>query len=375
MKLRFGTSMAVAALAALALLMSPGDGFAQSRRASAAPAVVAAYIEEQQDVQLERAQKKIEEAVARAQRQYEKALASYDFEKLARQLEQSARTMAENARWKEQLERSLAQLETHVPEFEGHLSRALDQAVTPQILITDSGSGYLGVQISEVTAEKVKELKLSAERGVLVNLVEADSPAAKAGLKANDVIIEFNGQRVEGTVQFRRMVGETPSGRTVQLTVWREGRTQQISVQLGDRRDQLTGRVSVFGPRDFDLRMTLPRIAAVIGTPRLGISGEDLSGQLGNYFGVPEGKGVLVREVTSGSPAEKAGIKAGDVITKIDGERVTSLNEMRDKLRDKREKKTVGVTVIRKGTETSLNVELEQPKLPERRTISRRFKL
>jgi len=91
----------------------------------------------------------------------------------------------------------------------------------------DGESGWLGVGVDEVTAERAKELKLPAERGVLVTEVQADSPAAKAGLKVNDVITEFNGQRVEGTAQLRRLIRETPSGRTVQLTIWREGRTQE----------------------------------------------------------------------------------------------------------------------------------------------------
>src|SRR2546426_792502 len=92
----------------------------------------------------------------------------------------------------------------------------------------------LGVETAEVNAEKTKELKLPAERGVLLTEIVPDSPAAKAGLKANDVVTEFNGQRVEGAAQFRRLIRETPAGRTVQLTVWRDGRSQTISVTLGE---------------------------------------------------------------------------------------------------------------------------------------------
>src|SRR3989442_4247469 len=92
--------------------------------------------------------------------------------------------------------------------------------------------------------------------------------------------------------------------------------------------------------------------------PRLGMDAEDLSGQLGSYFGAPDGEGVLVRDVASGTPAEKAGLKAGDVIIKIDGERVRTVHELREKMRAKRENKTVSVSVIRKGTEMSFNVEV-----------------
>jgi serine protease Do len=232
----------------------------------------------------------------------------------------------------------------------------------------DGDSGWLGVSIEEVSAEKAKDLKLSSVHGALITEVEADSPAAKAGLKVNDIITDYNGQRVEGTAEFRRLIRETPSGRTVQLTVWRDGRSQTISATLADMGDQIHRRIEVITPKAFTFSM--PKFGGSIFSmsgrgPILGIGVQDLSGQLGSYFGAPEGEGVLVTEVNSGSPAEKAGMKAGDVITKVDGTRVRTTSDLREQLREKREKKTVSVTVLRKGTETSLNVEIEQPKLPE----------
>jgi len=206
--------------------------------------------------------------------------------------------------------------------------------------------------------------------------VEADGPAAKAGLKANDVVTEYNGQRVEGTAQFRRLIRETPAGRTVQLSVWRDGRAQKVSLQLGRFRDHFASHAHSFGPKDFNFKFELPEIGGNIllsRTPVLGISAEDLSGQLGSYFGAPDSEGILVREVKHGTPAEKAGLKAGDVITKVDGDRVRTVSDLREKLRDKRDKKTVSLSVLRKGTEMSLNIEIEQPKPPEqKKLISRR---
>ena len=111
------------------------------------------------------------------------------------------------------------------------------------------------------------------------------------------------------------------------------------------------------------------------GSPILGIDVEDVSGQLGVYFGVPEGEGVLVREVHSGSPAEKGGLNAGDVIIKVDGERVKTATDLRSKLRDKRDQKTVSVGVIRKGAEMSLKVGLELPRPPQHGHIARRVVL
>src|SRR5271163_2479937 len=105
------------------------------------------------------------------------------------------------------------------------------------VMLDDEGASWLGVESQEISSEKAKELKLPAERGVLLERIVPDSPAAKAGLKDNDVITEINGQRVEGASQFRRMIHEIPAGRSVQFTVWRDGRAQTVSVTLGKSED------------------------------------------------------------------------------------------------------------------------------------------
>jgi S1-C subfamily serine protease len=97
--------------------------------------------------------------------------------------------------------------------------------------------------------------------------------------------------------------------------------------------------------------------ATLPASPILGITAQDLSGQLGKYFGAPDGEGVLITNVESDSAAAKAGLQAGDVITKVDGDRVRTLAELRDHLRDKREVKSVALSVLRKGSEISINVE------------------
>ena len=110
------------------------------------------------------------------------------------------------------------------------------------------------------------------------------------------------------------------------------------------------------------------------GHPRLGIDAEDLNGQLGTFFGAPDGEGILVREVNPGSPAEKAGVKAGDVITSFNGERIRSVGELREKLSAKRDDKdkTVKLGVLRNKSEVSLTVELPAPAARTKRLISRR---
>lgn len=261
-----------------------------------------------------------------------------------------------------------------------------------QIITSDSGHSWLGIRMEEVTGQKAKELKLPADRGVLVSSVSEDSPAAKAGLKAGDVILEFDGQRVEGTAALARMVREVPPGRSVSLSVWREGRALSLNVEIGSRgaRRSLDRDFYFEIPELPDVAIPpIPPIPAIpsieigpmttfrmFGAPLLGIDAEDLSGQLGNYFGAPGGQGILVREVMPGSAAEKAGLKAGDVILRVDGKRVKDMAELRSALRDRVSQAGDGsdsgksapvasvaseLTLLRAGKEITVRVELQPP--------------
>jgi serine protease Do len=242
--------------------------------------------------------------------------------------------------------------------------------------LADEGGSWLGVETQEVTAEKAKELKLSAERGVVIGKVLDDSPAAKAGLKDGDVVTEVNGQRIEGAAQFRRMIREIPAGRSVQLGIWRDGRSQSITPTLGKMQENRKQFMKAM-PQVFNFRMPeMPEIAPMpdvpsfewdnggmlMGRPRLGIDAEDISGQLGGYFGAPDGEGILVREVNSGSAAEKAGMKAGDVITSLNGERIHGLAELRSKLAAAGEGKTAKLGVLRNKSALTLDVEIPAAK-------------
>jgi serine protease Do len=251
-----------------------------------------------------------------------------------------------------------------------------------------SGGGWLGVGVSEVSADKVKALKLPEERGALLGKIVPDSPASKAGLKENDVVLEINGQRVEGTEQFRRLIHEIPTGRTANLTVWRDGRSENIKVTVGK---QEAGNMRVFadGPRSFAFKMpTMPAMPDLSGLerlrtfsmvspgrPLLGIDAENLEGDFGHYFGAPDGEGVLVRGVFANSAAAKAGLKVGDVITSLNGERIRNASELREKLLSNHEGKSAKLGVVRNRSEITLSVELPEQKeeeehfLPERTNI------
>jgi C-terminal processing protease CtpA/Prc len=320
-------------------------------------------------------------------------------QKMARMEERLAETQACLA---ERLASAEERLSERVQErvLQASVRTAVEEAQDPQrrievlpepgdedtmVMLGDEGPSWLGVESQEISSEKAKELKLPAERGVLLERIVPDSPAAKAGLKDNDVITEINGQRVEGEAQFRRMIHEIPAGRSAQFTVWRDGRAQTIGVTLGKSEDRGNMWLKT-APRAFSIelpRVEIPDMPDMPGMdwsggvlagarPRLGIDAEDLSGQFGAYFGAPDGEGVLVRTVNAGSPAEKAGVKSGDVITSLNGERIRSLGDLRERLAGKREEKTVKLGVLRNKSEVSITVELPPPPSKTPRAVSRR---
>jgi S1-C subfamily serine protease len=167
-----------------------------------------------------------------------------------------------------------------------------------------------------------------------------------------------------------RLVQETPPGREVKLTITRGGSQQSVMVKTEPRKSW-TSRLGD-SPRVIELpRVDLPAIR-MPDVPRafmswrssvLGIEGESLDSQLAEFFGVKEG--VLVRSVVKGSAAEKAGLRAGDVILKIDDSRVTSPREISSAIRAAREKKTVPVQIMRERRETSLTITLDDSDAPQ----------
>jgi serine protease Do len=282
-------------------------------------------------------------------------------EAFAQQFQQGVQEKAQDAQEKVQQEQD---------KIQENIDRVFSMSPGVVVSSTDEG-GWLGVEIAEVTAEKAKDLKLPAVRGVIVDGIEPDSPAAKAGIKEKDVITQYDGQPVEGAVQFRRLIRETPPGRSITLEISRAGSLQNISVELGDRTDvyvrKMKGKMRDFGGAySFSMPNVeeLPDMPEVMDsrTPVLGINAEDLTSQLGSYFGAPNNAGVLVREVRLGTPADKAGLKAGDVITKVEGKEVRTLADLRAQLREKSNQASVNMSVLRKGSEIAVTVPIEKPR-------------
>jgi len=224
----------------------------------------------------------------------------------------------------------------------------------PRVFALPPGGSYLGIGIQEVTAERATALKLPGVAGVEITRVGMDSPAEKAGLKAGDVVLEYNGVKVEGIEQFSRLVRETPAGRDAKLGIFRNGAAQTVTVKIGQR-PAWPGLPDNFGFRFPDV----PRAFPGLRSPMLGIEAEPIDGQLAQYFGVSEG--VLVRSVMKNSAAEKGGIKAGDVILRLDDVKVTSAADITARLRGARGK-TVTVALMRDHKEISLSVEVPEPR-------------
>jgi len=247
------------------------------------------------------------------------------------------------------------------------------EALKAQVIASE-GAAWLGVTLKDVTAEKAHDLKLPGEYGAVVGSVDEDSAAAKAGVQKGDVIVEFAGERVRSAAQLRRLIRETPAGRAVSLQVIRDGQARTLTANLQSRTNEFSVQVP-------EIRIPEMNIAPNFvepfyrsfnfqfdgGRPSLGISGDELTTQLASYFGVKQGKGVLVREVVVGSAAANAGLKAGDVIVAVDGKSVATLAELRQALEIKpgEDKRKLNLTVVRDRHEQTVPVELERPGLGE----------
>ncbi|MCC7155302.1 MAG: PDZ domain-containing protein [Bryobacterales bacterium] len=240
---------------------------------------------------------------------------------------------------------------------------------TFRMLLLD-GRSFLGVGVAEIDAERSKALKLKDEYGVEVTRIEDDSPAARAGLKVNDVILEYNGQRVEGTEQFVRFVRETPAGRTVKLLVSRNGATQTIAAILAARKPKAEAYRFEFPNIEVPVP-DIPQAKMSWRSSMLGVEAESLESQLAAYFGVKEG--VLVRAVNKSTVAERAGLKAGDVLLKVDDTKVMTPRDVTSAIRAARakDKKQVSLLVMRDKHEITLNATFEDEATSEKPAIPR----
>ncbi len=226
------------------------------------------------------------------------------------------------------------------------------------------------MHVGDLTPAKVSELKLTDANGALVVGLDQDGPACKAGLKENDVIVALDGKKVEDPEQLVELISNMPGGKPATVTVWRGGRSQDIKVVLGSRRQWMALPPVHYGnafagpvpPVPPVPPIAMPDVEIQTFTPtaaRHGLMVESLSPQLAEFFGVAQGQGVLVRTVQKGSPAAIAGVKAGDVIMKVNGEVVHDIADWRRSMKSHSGK--VSLSVMRDRREQTLEMNLPGP--------------
>ena len=238
-------------------------------------------------------------------------------------------------------------------------------------------ASQIGVSIRDLNDEELKGGKTAT--GIVVEDVEADSPAMKAGFKTGDVIVEFDGERVRSARQFARLVQETVSGRSVAVAVTRAG--QRVPLNVEPR----SGGSFKFFDGTGDFSFVMPKIAPPMALKRdafpsgienllgssgqLGIAVDELSPQLSDYFGTKEG--VLVTTVRENSNASKAGVKAGDVITSLNGGTVTSAADLRRRAQrlESGDEFTLAIVRDKKPMTLKGKVEAAQPRRSLLRTV------
>ena len=219
-------------------------------------------------------------------------------------------------------------------------------------------SGYLGVGVMDVTPEIARTHGLKTAEGVLVSWVNGE-PAARAGIHENDVILEFDGQKVNSESDFTEtIVGKAP-GTKVTLTIQRGDTKQNVVAVLGTRPLGLPLTVPAPPPGLANLSPDEMRAAIAaanaVAAPRIGLEVTEMTSQLAAFFGVHQG--LLVESVDAGTPADKAGLKAGDVVTKVNGIPVTTAREVLGVIRQAGGK-NVSITAVRNKKVMTLSMEL-----------------
>lgn len=231
-------------------------------------------------------------------------------------------------------------------------------------------TSYLGVGVMDLGEEAGREIGLVDPHGIEITSVRSGSPAEKAGLRRGDYVLTYRNERVEGQEQFARLVRETPVGRVVELGTVRDGRRSALSVEIGQRETRIeTRRVMEAAEEGMDrigrelsgltfrLGDSMPRVRIASSNRRLGVELEDIEGQLAEYFGVE--RGVLVTQVREGSPADEAGLRAGDVIVGVDGRESRRSRDI-DRLLEDGSREPVSIEIVRDRSK----VDLEIPERP-----------
>lgn len=284
---------------------------------------------------------------------------------------------------------------------------AFAQGPDHNVLIQRISGPQLGVRLVEVDQDAVTRLKLKEEKGALVTEVLKDSAAEKAGIRVDDVILKLQGESILTAAQLSRLVKDVPSGRKVDLDVVRAGAPLKLTATLenkawsrgegempfaGGRKEmnelmgkmgdlrwfsgKLDGKDDDGKPRELTFSIDEPGPHAMAmfrpGRGRLGVSYSEIEGQLAKYFKAPKESAVLVNSVVEDSPAAKAGIKAGDLLTKVGSASIEDGSDLMEAIGDLEGGTASPVTVWRDGKSLDLSVTLDKETEEPTRLLRRR---
>ncbi|MDD3804186.1 MAG: Do family serine endopeptidase [bacterium] len=196
--------------------------------------------------------------------------------------------------------------------------------------------GYLGIMPQELTGDLKEKFKMDkTETGILVAQVEPETPASKAGLREGDVILEFNGKKMENVNKFRIAVAETPVGKKVNIVILRDGAKKTIVAEIGKLQDE-TAQGNSEIKED--------------GKSWLGIAVEEISNENKSKYSITSEYGVVITGINSESPVLNAGIRTGDVIIKIESDKIANISDYKNAAKKYGKNKDVLLTVKRGNT-------------------------
>lgn len=237
--------------------------------------------------------------------------------------------------------------------------------------VAGEDEGWLGVSLQRLTPDIREAAGISEKGGVLVTDVVEESPAEKAGFEAGDIILKYDGKEVTSPRRLSKLVRKTAPDTKVKVDISRDGKKKTLTAEIEELDPEKAQTIKIYGDKgkkelllDFDDDLSLlglPHLRHWLGSDLwLGIHTVDLTEQLAKYFQVKDGRGILISEVVSESPAEKAGLKAGDILIKADGERIEDTPDLHDVIGDHEKGEELELVVLRKDKEMKLKATLEE---------------
>ncbi len=222
-------------------------------------------------------------------------------------------------------------------------------------VVQSGGDAWLGVYTESINYRTAESSDLPVDYGALITEVVTDSPADKAGLKENDIIVSFDGTKITDADELSDAVAKAKSGDKVDLKIYRDSKPMNLSVTLGTSSESEERTETPSTGRGYNYWY-----GAAGKQSYIGVNLSDLTDQLRDYFGVPAKEGVLISSVSKDSPADRAGLKAGDILIAIDGRKVSTSGQVQNIVHDLKEGEKANLTVIRNKSEMRLPVEVAQ---------------